>query len=136
MPNPSDIKHFYIPEEQSIYLLSHADAKKLKDWVALCIAQLENLGYRSLSLLGKGAFGFAFSGVTSSGEALVFKFSRINLPQHVQDRMEEEAFMLSQVAHPYVPDFRAFQQIKKQSILVMQRAIGEDLEKVSLKHWY
>ena len=133
MPNPSDIKHFYIPEEQSIYLLSHADAKKLKDWVALCIAQLENLGYRSLSLLGKGAFGFAFSGVTSSGEALVFKFSRINLPQHVQDRLEEEAFMLSQVVHPFVPDFRAFQQIKKQSILVMQRAIGEDLEKVSLK---
>ena len=29
------IRHFYIPEEQSVYLLSHADAKKLKDWIAL-----------------------------------------------------------------------------------------------------
>jgi hypothetical protein len=33
------LKHFYIPDEQSIYQLSHADAKKLKDWVNLCISQ-------------------------------------------------------------------------------------------------
>ena len=56
------LKHFYIPDEQSIYLLSHADAKKLKDWVNLCISQLEGLGYSDIELLGKGAFGFAFAG--------------------------------------------------------------------------
>jgi len=43
------LKHFYIPEEQSIYLLSHADAKKLKDWVNLCTEQLLSLGYRDIS---------------------------------------------------------------------------------------
>ena len=32
MLTPANIKHFYIPDEQSIYLLSHKDAKKLKDW--------------------------------------------------------------------------------------------------------
>jgi non-specific serine/threonine protein kinase len=134
MSDPTGIKHFYIPEEQSIYLLSHADAKKLKDWVALCSEQLVSLGYRDPILLGKGAFGFAFSGVAPNGDAHVFKFSRINLPQHVQDRLEEEGFMLSHVQHPYVPAFIEFQQIGKQSILVMERAEGEDLEKVSLKH--
>ena len=56
------IRHFYIPEEQSVYLLSHADAKKLKDWIALCIAQLESLGFTDISLIGKGAYGFAFGG--------------------------------------------------------------------------
>ena len=56
------LKHFYIPDEQSIYLLSHADAKKLKDWVSLCMAELKSLGYINIELLGKGAFGFAFSG--------------------------------------------------------------------------
>lgn len=144
------LTHFYIPDEQSIYLLSHADAKKLKDWVALCIDQLASLGYRNISLLGKGAFGFAFAGTApnqnlssnSSSDSRanrnpntqehVFKFSRINLPQHVQERLEEEAFMLSQVSHPYVPALVEYQQIGKQSILVMGRAPGDDLEKVSL----
>ena len=42
--NAKGIKHFYIPEEQSIYLLSHTDAKKLKDWLALCTEQLSALG--------------------------------------------------------------------------------------------
>ncbi|GMM67069.1 protein kinase [Alteromonas sp. MTD1] len=127
------LKHFYIPDEQSIYLLSHADAKKLKDWVNLCKSQLEGLGYTAISLLGKGAFGFAFAGTAPDGRERVFKFSRITLPQHVQDRLEEEAFMLSHVEHEHVPMFIEYQQIRKQSILVMERAPGDDLEKVSLR---
>jgi non-specific serine/threonine protein kinase len=127
------LKHFYIPDEQSIYLLSHADAKKLKDWVSLCMAELKSLGYINIELLGKGAFGFAFSGTSPNGEQRVFKFSRITLPQHIRERLEEEAFMLSHVKHEYVPRFIEYQQIKKQSILVMAQAPGEDLEKVSLR---
>jgi non-specific serine/threonine protein kinase len=127
------LKHFYIPDEQSIYLLSHADAKKLKDWVHLCTEQLKGLGYNNVELLGKGAFGFAFAGISQQGKEHVFKFSRINLPQHVQDRLEEEAFMLSHVKHNNVPALIAYQQVGKQSILVMERAPGDDLEKVSLR---
>jgi len=127
------LKHFYIPDEQSIYLLSHADAKKLKDWVSLCMAELKSLGYINIELLGKGAFGFAFSGKSPNGQQRVFKFSRITLPQHIRERLEEEAFMLSHVKHEYVPRFIEYQQIKKQSILVMAQAPGEDLEKVSLR---
>ena len=85
-----DLKHFYIPDEQSFYLLSHKDAQKLKDWFALCTEQLELLGYHQIELIGKGAFGFAFAGKDPSGKSLVFKFSRINLPQHIQDRLEDE----------------------------------------------
>lgn len=129
---PPDIKHFYIPDEQSIYLLSHKDAQKLKDWFQLCTEQLELLGYTSIELIGKGAFGFAFAGIAPGGNQLVFKFSRINLPQHVQDRLEEEAFMLSHVEHTHVPKLIEFQRIKKQAILVMERAKGMDLEQVSL----
>lgn len=128
-----NLQHFYIPEDQSIYLLSHADAQKLKDWFALCTQQLELLGYENIEMIGKGAFGFAFAGINAEGHQHVFKFSRINLPQHVQDRLEEEAFMLGQVKHRFVPALVQFQQIKRQSILVMQRAIGDDLEKVSLQ---
>lgn len=139
---PANIKHFYIPDEQSIYLLSHSDAKKLKDWFKLCTEQLELLGYHNIELIGKGAFGFAFAGTLansnpcskSAQEERVFKFSRINLPQHVQDRLEEEAYMLSLVKHPYVPKLIEYQRIKKQSVLVMDRARGQDLEKVSLKY--
>ncbi|MCT7655859.1 hypothetical protein MBH78_17050 [Oceanimonas sp. NS1] len=54
--------NFYIPEEQSIYLLSANDAQKLKDWIALCIAELEKLGYRDIILAGKGVYGFTFAG--------------------------------------------------------------------------
>ncbi|WP_339720182.1 protein kinase [uncultured Paraglaciecola sp.] len=138
-----NIKHFYIPDEQSIYLLSHKDAKKLKDWFKLCTEQLQLLGYQEIELIGKGAFGFAFAGTVAkrngSQNAIqplqqVFKFSRINLPQHVQDRLEEEAYMLSLVSHPYVPRLIEYQKIKKQSVLVMDRAKGEDLEKISLKY--
>lgn len=131
--NAKALKHFYIPEEQSIYLLSSADAKKLKDWVNLCIEQLSQLGYRQISLIGKGAFGFVFAGTAASGAEHVFKFSRITLPQHVRDRLEEEAFMLSHVCHPFVPPLIEFQQLGRQAILVMQRAKGDDLDLLSLK---
>ena len=151
MLTPANIKHFYIPDEQTIYLLSHKDAKKLKDWFKLCTEQLELLGYKDIELIGKGAFGFAFAGTaseTASKNVLdikesentphpqqqVFKFSRINLPQHVQDRFEEEAYMLSLVDHPRVPRLIEYQRIQKQSVLVMDRAKGEDLEKISLKY--
>ncbi|GGX78338.1 serine/threonine protein kinase [Litchfieldella qijiaojingensis] len=127
------LQQFYIPEEQSIYLLSHDDAKKLKDWVALCTTQLEQLGYRDIELIGKGAYGFVFSGVTARNAQYVFKFTRVTLPQHLQDRLEEEAFMLEQVAHPRVPRLIAFQRLRNQSILVMERAPGENLEEVSLR---
>lgn len=128
----TQLKHFYIPEEQSIYLLAHKDAKKLKDWIALCERQLSKLGYRNLSLIGKGAYGFVFGGTSLAGQALVFKFSRITLPQHIRDRLEEEAFMLSQVSHSHVPELVEFEVIGKQSILKMERALGQDLEKISL----
>ena len=138
MTTSANIKHFYIPDEQSIYLLSHKDAKKLKDWFKLCTEQLSLLGYRDIELIGKGVFGFAFAGTVASlkeerlqgsvqSRQQVFKFSRINLPQHVQDRLEEEAYMLSLVDHPFVPKLIEYQRIKKQSVLVMERAKGEDL---------
>ncbi|MEH6713017.1 MAG: AarF/UbiB family protein [Paraglaciecola polaris] len=132
----TDLKHFYIPDEQSIYLLSHKDAQKLKAWFKLCTEQLERLGYRDIELIGKGAFGFAFAGTPQLDKTkqYVFKFSRANLPQHVQDRLEEEAYMLSHVVHPHVPALIEYQRIKKQSILVMQRAKGKDLEKISLEY--
>ena len=129
-----NLRNFYIPEEQSIYLLNANDAKKLKDWVALCIDELEKLGYQQISLLGKGAYGFAFAGLDSSAQACVFKFSRINLPQHIQDRLADEAYMLSQVAHPNVPRYITYQVVKKQGILMMQRGKGIDLEQFSLKN--
>ncbi|MGM0703794.1 MAG: protein kinase domain-containing protein [Pseudomonadota bacterium] len=132
MPQAS-LQQFYIPEEQSIYLLSHDDARKLKEWVALCQAQLEQLGYRDIELIGKGAYGFVFAGVTAHGEEYVFKFTRVNLPQHLQDRLEEEAFMLEQVDHPRVPRLIAFQRVRSQSILAMERAPGLNLEEVSLQ---
>jgi non-specific serine/threonine protein kinase len=127
------LQQFYIPEEQSIYLLSHDDARKLKEWVALCQAQLEQLGYRDIALIGKGAYGFVFAGITALGDEYVFKFTRVNLPQHLQDRLEEEAFMLEQVDHPRVPKLIAYQRVRHQSILVMQRAPGLNLEEVSLR---
>ncbi|MDI5891924.1 protein kinase domain-containing protein [Halomonas rhizosphaerae] len=128
----ASLQQFYIPEEQSIYLLSHDDARKLKAWVALCQAQLEQLGYRNIELIGKGAYGFVFAGLTGLGEQYVFKFTRVNLPQHLQDRLEEEAFMLEQVDHPRVPKLIVFQRVRSQSILVMQRAPGFNMEEVSL----
>ncbi|WP_370232083.1 protein kinase domain-containing protein [Marinobacter nauticus] len=137
MEQEKHLQQFYIPEEQSIYLLSHDDAKKLKDWVALCVAQLRQLGYRDVELIGKGAYGFVFAGrfpgLDTPGPEHVFKFTRINLPQHLQDRLEDEAFILEQVHHPRVPRLIAFQRANNQPILVMERAAGLNLEEVSLQ---
>ncbi len=130
------LQQFYIPEEQSVYLLSHHDARKLKDWVALCQAQLAQLGYTGIELVGKGAYGFVFAGSAPHQGApthYVFKFSRITLPTHLQERLEEEAFMLDQVAHPRIPKLVAYQRSRGQSILVMERAPGWNLEQVSLE---
>ncbi|MCT6699425.1 protein kinase domain-containing protein [Rheinheimera sp. 4Y26] len=128
------LRNFYIPEEQSFYLLNANDAKKLKDWVALCIEELQKLGYRDIELVGKGAYGFAFAGLDQRNEQCVFKFSRINLPQHIQERLADEAFMLSQLNHANVPRYITYQLIKKQGILMMGRAKGVDLEQYSLRH--
>jgi len=118
------LKNFYIAEEQSFYLLSQNDAKKLKNWIELCIKQLEKLGYVDIQLLGKGAYGFAFSGFTPNGKELVFKFSRITLPQHVRERLEEEAYMLNKARHALVPAFIEYAKNKKQGILLMGRGEG------------
>jgi non-specific serine/threonine protein kinase len=127
------LRNFYIPEEQSVYLLNANDAKKLKDWVALCISELEKLGYRQIELVGKGAYGFVFAGLDQKQQDVVFKFSRINLPPHIQERLADEGYMLSQAAHPNVPPFFTYQLVKKQGILMMGRAKGVDLEQYSLK---
>ena len=127
-----NLKHFYIPEEQSIYLLSHQDAAKLKAWIKLCIRQLERLGHSDIELIGKGAFGFVFGGRTSAGTELVFKFSRVNLPQHVQDKLEEESYLQSLLDHPNIPKVVDFVRVGKQRILVMTRAPGQDLDWFSL----
>ncbi|PKG55267.1 serine/threonine protein kinase [Shewanella sp. Choline-02u-19] len=128
-----ELQHFYISEEQSIYLLAANDARKHRAWIRLCKQQLSKLGYEEFELVGKGAYGFVFAGVNAQGQAHVFKFSRLTLPQHVQDRLEEEAFMLSQVIHPNVPPAIKFQHVGKQGILVMARAPGEDLEQLCLR---
>ncbi|WP_019029838.1 protein kinase domain-containing protein [Colwellia piezophila] len=132
------LQHFYIAQEQSIYLLSHKDATKLKQWVELCQQQLKQLGFEEVALLGKGAYGFVFSGIKGKDDLkdelpVVFKFSRINLPQHVQDRLAEEADIQGQLDHPQIPKVIEYQKIKRQSILQMGRAPGLDLEKLSLQ---
>ncbi|MFT5758953.1 MAG: non-specific serine/threonine protein kinase [Alteromonadaceae bacterium] len=125
------LQHFYIAEEQSVYLMSHKDATKLKQWVGLCQQQLSLLGYKNISLLGKGAYGFVFNGDNDKGDAFVFKFSRINLPQQVQDRLAEEAEIQAQLNHDRIPKVIDYYKIKKQSIVHMLRAPGIDLEKFS-----
>ncbi|MDP2559613.1 phosphotransferase [Psychrobium sp. 1_MG-2023] len=127
-----NLQQFYIAEEQSIYLLNHHDATKLRNWLNLCQDQLSQLGYHRIAYVGKGAYGFAFAATTPIGEQHVFKFSRITLPEHVQDRLEEEGFMLEQVNHPLVPSFLGYFKIGKQRILSMRRAIGVDLEQYSI----
>ncbi len=131
-PTPQ-LQHFYISEEQSIYLLKADDARKHRAWIRLCKQQLSQLGYHNIELVGKGAYGFVFAGIDKQQQAHVFKFSRLTLPQHVQDRLEEEAFMLEQVKHPNVPPVIKFEHVGKQSILVMARAPGEDLDKLCLR---
>jgi len=125
------LQHFYIAEEQSIYLMSHKDATKLKKWVELCQLQLNALGYQNTYLLGKGAYGFVFNAENENKESFVFKFSRLNLPQHVQDRLAEEAEIQGQLSHPQIPEVIEYYKIKRQSILHMRRAPGIDLEKLS-----
>jgi len=132
MTNPN-LQQFYIAQEQSIYLLNHHDAKKLRDWIDLCKQQLSQLGYFNIEYVGKGAYGFAFAADTINSIQHVFKFSRITLPEHVQDRLEEEGFMLEQVKHPLVPSNLGYFKIGSQRILSMERAIGIDLEQYSLK---
>ncbi len=127
----SNLKNFYIADEQSIYLLSANDAKKLRDWVELCKAQLRKMGYVDVELLGKGAYGFVFVGTDKYATERVFKFSRITLPQKVRERLEEEGYMLSLLSHPNIPSFIDFQSIKKQGILVMHRGQGVDLHELS-----
>ncbi len=127
------LQHFYIAEEQSIYLLNHEDATKLKQWVELCQQQLSLLGYKNISLIGKGAFGFVFGGDDEAGQSQVFKFSRINLPQHVQDRLADEAEIQGELAHSRIPNIIEYYKIKRQSIVHMQRAPGIDLEQLSHK---
>ena len=133
MPTQPILQQFYINEEQSLYLMSHQDAQKIKDWVRLCMEQLEQLGFSDIEFIGKGAYGFVFGGRSGGGTDYVFKFSRINLPQHVQDRLEEEAWMQSQVSHRFIPAVSEYSKIRKQSVLIMERAQGEDLEQYLLK---
>jgi non-specific serine/threonine protein kinase len=125
------LQHFYIAQEQSIYLLSHQDATKLKRWVQLCQEQLTQLGYRDISLIGKGAYGFVFGGINKKDAEVVFKFSRLTLPQHVQDRLGEEAEIQAELAHPQIPQVIEYRKIKRQNILQMTRAKGQDLEQIS-----
>lgn len=127
MPLP-ELQHFYIAEEQSIYLLKADDARKHRAWIRLCKQQLIKLGYQQPQLIGKGAYGFVFAGFNHANEQHVFKFSRVTLPQSVQDRLEEEAFILGQLNHPNVPPLVKFERVGRQGILVMERALGEDLD--------
>lgn len=128
------LQHFYIAEDQSIYLLNHKDATKLKEWVKLCQQQLSLLGYSNITMVGKGAYGFVFSGDDEDKNAYVFKFSRINLPPHVQDRLAEEAEIQAELTHSRIPKVFGYYKVKRQNILHMQRAPGVDLEKLSHLH--
>jgi non-specific serine/threonine protein kinase len=127
----SNLKNFYIADEQSIYLLSANDAKKLRDWVELCKTQLRKMGYSNVEMIGKGAFGFVFVGTDKNQTERVFKFSRITLAQNIRERLEEEGYMLNLLNHPNIPAFIDFQSIKKQGILVMHRGKGIDLHELS-----
>lgn len=130
----SNLKNFYISDEQSIYLLAANDAKKLRDWVSLCKQQLVKMGYTNVELLGKGAYGFVFVGSDKHRVEKVFKFSRITLPQQIRERLEEEGYMLSLLDHPAIPKFIAYESIKKQGILVMERGKGLDLQELSRRY--
>jgi non-specific serine/threonine protein kinase len=64
-----EIRNFYINEEQSVYLLSHQDAKKHRQWLNICIKKLTALGYKQVEMIGSGAFGFVFAGKDEKGLA-------------------------------------------------------------------
>lgn len=128
------LQHFYIPEQQSVYLLNAKDARKHKIWFELCQQQLMQADYKDIELIGQGVYGVAFAGVNQQGESHVFKLLRITLPQHVQDRLEDEAYMLSKLKHSNIPALVAFQRVGKQDIMLMERAEGENLEQISLRN--
>ncbi|WP_110650790.1 protein kinase domain-containing protein [Salinicola peritrichatus] len=130
---PEGLQQFYIPEEQSVYLLSQSQARQLREWIERCRRQLVQVGYRDVEVVGKGAYGFVFAGIDAAGASHVFKFTRQNLPQHFHERLEEEAFMLEQVDHPRVPRLVAYRTLRHQAMLVMQRAPGINLEEFSLR---
>ncbi|MGQ7244903.1 protein kinase domain-containing protein [Salinicola sp. V024] len=129
----TELQQFYIPEEQSVYLLSQSQARQLREWIERCRHQLAQVGYREVELVGKGAYGFVFAGIDSAGDSHVFKFTRQNLPQSFHERLEEEAFMLEQVDHPRVPKLIAYRTLRHQAMLVMARAPGINLEEFSLR---
>ena len=130
----SQLKNFYIPEQQSIYLLSTNDSKKLRQWIGICQKQLNKLGYDKVELLGSGAYGFAFKGEDAFGRHKVFKFSRITLPASVRERLREEAEMMSYLSHPLIPTFHQYVVNRSQGIIEMDRGVGIDLEQYSLRH--
>ena len=78
MSQNRDLQHFYINEEQSFYLLSHKDARKLKGWISLCQSQLEQLGYTDIELIGKGAYGFVFGGIAQANRKKSAKCTSFN----------------------------------------------------------
>ena len=71
------------------------------------------------------------SSTSNKDEDFVFKFSRLNLPQQVQDRLADEAEIQAQLSHDRIPKVIEYYKIKKQSIVHMARSPGIDLEKVS-----
>lgn len=99
------IHNFYINEQQSVYLLSHKDAKKHRQWLNICQKQLTMLGYHDVEVIGSGAFGFVFAGIDEQGKEWVFKFSRITLAQSVRDRLEDEAICCRRLKIPWSPSF-------------------------------
>ncbi|GAA5190100.1 serine/threonine protein kinase [Ferrimonas gelatinilytica] len=126
MGSTHTLQHFYIAEEQSIYLLKQDDARKLRQWVKLCQQQLHQLGYRRVHYIGKGVFGFVFAGESERGND-VFKFSRRTLAPHLQQRLADEGAILAKLDHPHIPAFGGYVQASGQPILQMARAPGEDL---------
>ncbi|QIZ78911.1 protein kinase [Ferrimonas lipolytica] len=124
------MQQFYIPEEQSIYLLRQDDARKLRQWQALCQQQLRQLGYSQVHFIGKGVFGFVFAGI-GHGKQQVFKFSRRTLPQRLQDQLQDEAEILAQLDHPNIPGLTHFVRASGQPILQMERAPGRELAQLA-----
>lgn len=129
----NQLKNFYIPEQQSIYLLSTNDSKKLRQWIGICEKQLNKLGFHHVDLLGSGAYGFAFKGEDTQGHQRVFKFSRITLPVSVRERLREEAEMMSYLSHPRIPRFHQYVVNRSQGIIEMDRGVGIDLEQYALQ---
>ncbi|WP_028117204.1 protein kinase domain-containing protein [Ferrimonas senticii] len=125
------LQQFYIAEEQSIYLLKQDDADKLRQWQRLCQQQLRQLGYRHNQLIGKGVFGFVFAGQHPQHGEQVFKFARRTLAPALQQRLRDEAEILSQLQHPNIPAFSDYVEASGQPILQMARAEGRDLAQLA-----